>query len=152
MPQPLDPDNVADSDANTAIPEPVSDREAWEDDLDSVDPQDNDRMHQTNLMPAGTFVVLATLFFAAMLFAPKFIGALANLGRPDVKVALGTVQRIHFIGGLGRDTQIDTESHSLLVNGIAHVQPGTKLEQRKGFWGTEVCARDTGACWELLSQ
>ena len=152
MPQPLDPNNVDDSNANTAIPEPVSDRDAWEDDLDSVDPQDNDRMHQTNLMPTGTFVVLATLFFAAMLFAPRFIGALANLGRPDVKVALGTVQRIYFVGGLGRDTQIDTESQSLLVNGIAHLQPGTTLEQRKGFWGPEVCARDTSACWKLVSQ
>jgi hypothetical protein len=34
-----------------------------------------------------------------------------------------------------------------IVNDIANLKPSTMLEQRKGFWATEDCVRDTSACW-----
>jgi hypothetical protein len=97
-------------------------------------------------------ILLFALLIQITIFSPQIIGAIANLVKPSERVFLGTVQKVTFIGGFGASTQVDTESHSVLLRGAANIRQGARLERRKDSWAVQVCDMQTGACWDLISQ
>jgi hypothetical protein len=86
------------------------------------------------------------LLMAAVLTAPQWLWSLQHMNDPTTPVPVGVVQRIHFIGNLGVDSQIDTEEHSLLVRGVTRFTKGAVLEQRKSFWNLKICEVGTQQC------
>jgi hypothetical protein len=62
------------------------------------------------------------------------------------RLPVGVVHRIHFIGNLGVDSQIDTVVRSLLVRGVTRFQKGSVLEQRKTLWNLKICEAGTTYC------
>lgn len=65
---------------------------------------------------------------------------------------IGAVTAVHFVGGWGYDTQIDTASHSVLVSGIATMEHGVRLETRTGYKDTQVCVVGSSTCWHWMGQ
>lgn len=97
-------------------------------------------------------ILLFALLIQITIFLPQIIDALTNLVKPSERAFLGTVQKVTFIGGFGASTQVDTESHSVLLRGAASVRQGARLERRKDSWAVQVCDMQTRACWDLISQ
>ena len=70
--------------------------------------------------------------------------------RPKVQ-ALGRVQRIAYIGGLGLQTQVDTETQSVLLDGVVRLPLHTVIELRTyEVEDEEVCAVGVRQCWRAL--
>ena len=63
---------------------------------------------------------------------------------------IGPVTAVHFVGGWGYDTQVDTATHSVLISGIANLEHGAMLETRSGHKGNRVCMVGTSKCWHWL--
>ena len=104
------------------------------------------------LVMVMVMVMVMAIAFQILWFSPRLIRAVANLGQPDERVWLGTVRKVTFIGGFSTSTQVDTETQTLLLRGAVGLKPGATLERRKGFWDTQACEPQTGACWDLLSR
>ena len=111
--------------------------------------------HGSRAFDARTVFLFLLFAFAMLLFMaivwPAIYDTLRS-GAPEriVVTSLGTVKRIHYIGGIGTDTQIDLEEHTVLVMGSAILDAGTALELRsRGKW-SEVCVASTSRCWERL--
>lgn len=124
--------------------------------LADEEPEDSDcadkpKPADSTMSSLGLILVMAVAF-QLLWFSPRLIRAVANLGQPDERVWLGTVRKVTFIGGFTTATQVDTETRTLLLRGAAGLQPGATLERRKGFWDTQACELQTGACWDLLSR
>lgn len=100
----------------------------------------------------------------AVFFATIFLTSLGFLWWSEIKLLLGvdistmavqpfgTVQRVSFISNLGYDTQVDTETRSLLLSGFAEIPRGTPLELRTEGQLRIVCASGTAHCWRLLGR
>lgn len=56
------------------------------------------------------------------------------------------------IGSVGVNTQIETESATLLLRGAADIKKNAELERREGLLGVQVCEVGTQSCWELMSR
>lgn len=98
--------------------------------------------------------VIGTLALAllAVICWPSISGVIDRMRGPPVTQFLGTVQRIRFVGGFGRDTEVQTETGTFLLRGARHLAVGTPLERRQGVFGNEVCVVATDVCHELLSR
>lgn len=73
-----------------------------------------------------------------------------GLGAGDQREYLGTVQKISYVGGLGSDTQVDTETRTLLLRGPVILTKGTALERRILNFTSDVCVVKTDQCWHLM--
>ncbi|WP_114968236.1 hypothetical protein [Rhodoferax ferrireducens] len=125
--------------------------ELADEELEDPDCADKPKPADSTMSSLGLILAMAVAF-QLLWFSPRIIRAVANLGQPDERVLLGTVRKVTFIGGFSTATQIDTETQTLLLRGAASLQPGASLERRKGFWDTQACELQTGACWDLLSR
>ncbi|MDO8767373.1 MAG: hypothetical protein Q7K57_01430 [Burkholderiaceae bacterium] len=136
-----------------AVPEncPEDPCDLPEEDQEYMDSEEKPKPRESMLGSLGLILVVFALL-QVMLFSPEIFRALVNMGKPDVRVFLGTVQKVTYVGGFGTSTQVDTENQTLLLRGAASFKLGAQLERRKGFWDTEVCELQTGACWDLKSQ
>ena len=113
--------------------------------------QDSPKPKDSDISAIGLILIFA-LLIQITIFSPQIVGALTNLVKPSERAFLGTVQKVTFIGGFGTSTQVDTESHSVLLRGAASIRQGVRLERRKDSWAVQVCDMQTSACWDLLSQ
>ena len=102
-----------------------------------------------DLTPWLLLIMLLTLMLVVL--TPLAWRAIRAYGLPDVTRPLGTVQRITFLGGWGTTTQVDTQTHSVLLRGAVNLTLGTELEQRKKFWGFEVCEVHSERCESMVS-
>lgn len=107
---------------------------------------------KTSEPPYALLMLLAVLVFVFLIYLPQILAALVNVDKPHERVALGTVQRITYVGGIGDRTQIDTEIQSYLVRGIVSLRKGEALQQRKTLWGRELCGLDHGICAEQFGE
>jgi hypothetical protein len=65
---------------------------------------------------------------------------------------LGVLQKITYVGSFGVDTQIETESQTLLLRGSADLNKGARLERREGLFDIQVCVVGTDSCWGLRNR
>jgi hypothetical protein len=124
--------------------------ERFDQELAQQECEDPPKPKGTDRSALGLIIVFA-LLIQATIYSPQIVGALTNLTQPGERVFLGTVQKVAFTGGLGTATQVDTESHTLLLRGAASLTPGARLERRKGWWAMQACDMQTSACWDLIN-
>ena len=93
-----------------------------------------------------------SLMLLALLFLPWTMRVVNSLLAPAEKEYLGTVQKITYVGGLGNDTQIDTETRTFLLRGPVIINKGARLELRKGAFDSQVCDLVTGVCRALIGR
>ncbi len=93
---------------------------------------------------------LAALITMALAWPEIYEWMKSGPPQPVVVTPLGEVQQIHYIGGLGRDTQIDLKNQSVLVMGAAALQNGVELELRTQGRQAHVCITQTQRCWTRL--
>lgn len=96
------------------------------------------------------FFCLMGLMLLALLFLPWTLRLINSIGAPAEREYLGTVQKITYVGGLGPDTQVDTESRTLLLSGPVVIQKGIPLERRIGRFDSDICIAKTDQCWHLM--
>ena len=92
-------------------------------------------------------ILALPLSFILIPWVGKQVNSLGVLTKPQF---LGTVQKISYVGGLGPDTQVDTEHRTLLLSGAVVIEKGIALELRKGRLSSEVCIVKTDQCWHLM--
>ena len=101
------------------------------------------------------FGVFITLLIIASLLLPWIPEWFQNTGSKTVhakRESLGKLQTITYFGSVGVNTQIETESATLLLRGAADIKKGAELERREGLLGIQVCEAGTESCWELMSR
>jgi hypothetical protein len=91
--------------------------------------------------------LMASCLLTAVVFWPYILGILSVLWAPEVVTEVGTVQKIHFVGGFRISTQIDTESRTLLLWNIVDLPRGTPLQMREDFYERRACVANTQRCW-----
>jgi hypothetical protein len=96
------------------------------------------------------WLIPLTLLAMGVVSAPQWLWALEHWSDPTTPVAQGTVQRVHYIGNLGIDSQIDTETRSFMVRGVSHLQKGWNVETRKSTWSVQLCSTDAAVCEDLM--
>jgi hypothetical protein len=98
--------------------------------------------------------VIAALFlmFAFIVAWPWTSKLIDRLKGPPQTEYLGVVQSISFVGGFGMTTQVQTDTHTFLVNGAWSLPRGTRLERRETITAHLVCIIDTDVCDRLLSR
>ena len=107
------------------------------------------------LLIAMVLLALSTMLTIAAWRSPSSSLSLARwwldtADRPKV-MALGRVQRITYIGGLGLQTQVDTETQSVLLDGVVRLPLHTVIELRSySVEDEEVCAVGVKRCWRAL--
>lgn len=65
---------------------------------------------------------------------------------------LGVLQKITYVGSFGVDTQIETESQTLLLRGSADLDKGARLERREGLFNVQVYVVGMYSCWDLRNR
>lgn len=101
------------------------------------------------------FAVFITLLIIASLLLPWIPEWFQNTGSKTVHAQrenLGKLQTTTYIGSVGVNTQIETQSATLLLRGAADINKGAELERREGLLGIQVCEVGTDSCWELMSR
>ena len=101
------------------------------------------------------FAVFITLLIIATLLLPWIPEWFQNTGSKTVHAKrenLGKLITLNYIGSLGVNTQIETQSTTLLLRGAADIKRGAALERREGLLGIQVCEVGTDSCWELMSR
>ncbi|GAB3493902.1 hypothetical protein GCM10027399_14320 [Curvibacter fontanus] len=96
------------------------------------------------------FFGVVFLIMLSLIFWPWTYRAINSIGVPAQRQYIGTVQKITYVGGFGANTQIDTESRTLLLNGVANLQKGERLEERLNLMDSDVCKVGTDQCWHLM--
>ncbi len=98
--------------------------------------------------------LLAATSLTALVFWPFAWGFLTDewtvIQASGTVTPLGTVQKIYFVGGLITNTQVETESRTLLLFSRVIVAKGTALELREDYFGRQVCVKGTQRCWRAL--
>ncbi|OYT90531.1 MAG: hypothetical protein CFE43_17900 [Burkholderiales bacterium PBB3] len=97
-----------------------------------------------------------TLVLGSLLAAPHWLWVIDHWNDSTTPVPVGSVQRIHFIGDWGINTQIDTEDRSFVVHDMTRLQKGSRIEQRKTRDSLQLCAVDVARtvlhCEDLMRQ
>jgi hypothetical protein len=106
---------------------------------------------QSSHWEAIVFFCLMLTLMLALVFWPSTKQLIPGLRTPTPAEYLGAVQRITFVGGLGKTTQIDTESRTFLLQGAVQINKGVRLELRRGIMDVEVCEVATQNCRDLVS-
>ena len=100
---------------------------------------------------APYIIGLLVLMLLALICWPYTSALIRRVSHPPQAEYLGSVQSISFIGGLGSDTQVWTETRTFLLRGALHLKTGTPLQRRPGAIDDQVCVVDTELCHHLLS-
>ena len=112
--------------------------------------------HSSSFLTDLVWMAFWTLVLGGLLAAPHWLWVLAHWNDSTTPVPVGTVQRIHFIGDWGINTQIDTEDRSFVVHGMTRFQKGSQIEQRKTRDSLRLCevddARTVLHCEDLMRQ
>ena len=101
------------------------------------------------------FGTVITLLIIASLLLPWIPEWFQNTGSKTVhakRESLGKLLELTYIGSVGVNTQIGTQSATLLLRGAADIKKGAELERREGLLGIQVCEAGTESCWELMSR
>ena len=101
-----------------------------------------------------SFYVLLVTAPMLMLYLPEILWAFKHSGEPDQAVSIGTVQKVSFVGGVQRASQIETDSTRVLVKGLVKSKVGTALVQRNGRFGLEICeapVSESAPCWAVIA-
>lgn len=101
------------------------------------------------------FGIFLTLLIIATLLLPWIPQWFQNTGSKTVHAKrenLGTLQKLTYIGSVGVNTQIETQSTTLLLRGAADIKKGVQVERREGWLGVQVCEVGSQSCWELMSR
>ena len=93
--------------------------------------------------------LLACMLSALLAFWPWVFGSLSAMQAPAVVTDAGTVLKIRYVSGFRTDTQIDTESQSFLVRGVANLCLGTPLQVKVDFFGRRLCISGSDNCGVL---
>ena len=93
--------------------------------------------------------LLACMLSTLLAFWPWVFGSLLAMQAPAVVTDAGTVLKIRYVSGFRTDTQIDTESQSFLVRGVANLSLGTPLQVKVDFFVRRLCISDTESCGVL---
>jgi hypothetical protein len=102
---------------------------------------------------AGLWFLLTLLtMMLSLIFLPQIVRFANGIATPIAGEYLGSVQKVDFIGGLGHDTQVQTETRTVLIRGAVELANGTKLERRRTFLTDDVCEVGTNVCRDLLSE
>lgn len=96
------------------------------------------------------WLFLAVIVLPVLIFTSWGERLINGLGAGDQREYLGTVQKISYIGGLGSNTQVDTETRTLLLRGPVILTQGTALERRILNFTSDVCVVKTDQCWHLM--
>jgi hypothetical protein len=99
------------------------------------------------------FLVLGFLgvMMLALLFWPVTKQFIPGMEDPERRQALGAVQKVTYVGGFSRSTQIDTATGSYLLRGAILIRNGAQMEERSTYFGSVVCEVGTDVCAEMLS-
>jgi hypothetical protein len=112
--------------------------------------------HASSFLTDLVWMAFWTLVLGSLLTAPHWLWVIAHWNDSPTPVPVGTVQRIHFIGDWGINTQIDTEQRSFVVQGMTRFQKGSRIEQRKTRDSLQLCAVDDARtvlhCEDLIRQ
>lgn len=95
-------------------------------------------------------VGIASLFL--MLVIRDCVSNSGSKTRHAEREYLGVLQKITYVGSFGVDTQIETESQTLLLRGSADLNKGARLERREGLFDIQVCVVGTESCWGLRNR
>lgn len=130
--------------------------------------QDTQALSRTKELPDGplpgpvktkrefpVFGVFITLLIIASLLLPWIPEWFQNTGSKTLHAKrenLGKLVKLTYIGSVGVNTQIETQSATLLLRGAADIKKGAELERREGLLGIQVCEVGTESCWELMSR
>lgn len=88
-----------------------------------------------------------------MLYFPEILWAIKHSGEPEQTVSIGIVQKVSFVSGLQKTSQLETDSTRVLVKGLVKTKVGTALVQRNARFGLEVCEATAAAstpCWSVI--
>lgn len=103
-----------------------------------------------DMLRVGLFFAAMFLILFGMLVLPH-LKLLFGMDLSEMAVQpIGSVQRISFISNMGYDTQVDTETRSLLLSGFVEIPRNTPMELRTRGRLTIACASGTTNCWRLL--
>ncbi len=102
--------------------------------------------HKSSFTADLKWIASLSLLMSSVLTAPQWLWSLELRNDPTTPVEVGVVQRVHFIGNLGIDSQIDTEDMSFMVQGVTRFRKGMRLEQHKSFFDLELCDVETQHC------
>jgi hypothetical protein len=118
---------------------------------DELNGEDTPEPKDTGYSLAPLFIFcLMGLMLLSFLMLPWADGVINSIGISEKRDYLGTVQKITYVGNFGPDTQIDTESRTLLLRGPVVIEKGVPLEQRVGNFYSDVCLVKTDQCWHLM--
>lgn len=95
------------------------------------------------------FLLLALAVLAGTAYLPAFLRANAEL--PPVE-ALGPVQRVSYLGGLGTWTQVELPGRTVLLKRAVELDVGTEVVRRRGMFAEALCVEGTKRCFDLASR
>ena len=109
-------------------------------DDDLADCNSDKNRQASSFMTDLVWIVFWTVLLGSLLSAPHWLWVIDHWNDSTTPVPVGTVQRIHFIGNWGIDTQIDTEDRSFVVKGMTRFKKGNRIEQHKTPDALQLCA------------
>jgi hypothetical protein len=102
------------------------------------------------LLAIEHWLLIGLVFLFTYLFWPDLKPVLGIAPSVTSSSSVGTVQQVRFMDGLGYDTQVNTETHSFMVSGLAGLDRNTPLELRTQDGRRVLCVSTTNACWRVL--
>lgn len=93
-----------------------------------------------------------TLLLISLIALPWLLPLIEESGKPPRIESLGKVTRVHFVGGFGTATQVETLTKTLLLGGAVELAVGTEIERRTTRLTDELCAVGTQHCHEIASR
>ena len=102
--------------------------------------------------PGELWMLLKFLLTSGLLLSlalwPYTFGKLAAVWEPDVVKDIGVIKQLHYVGGFGISTQIDTEVGTFLIWDRVNLPRGTLLQARDSYFGRRICLANTKRCWD----
>lgn len=95
------------------------------------------------------FILLAFVVLVGTAYLPWFLRADAEL--PTVE-ALGQVQKVSYLGGLGTWTQVELPGRTILLHRAVEIDVGTDAVRRRGMFSEELCVAGTTRCFDVASR
>lgn len=95
------------------------------------------------------FLALATVVMVGLVFLPGILRAVSESPRVE---ALGKVQRVNYLGGLGTWTQVELPGKTLLLHRSVELDVGMEVERRTGLFSDQLCVPAGNRCFEIASR
>lgn len=104
--------------------------------------------HKTNRAML-IFILLAFVVLVGTAYLPWFLRADAEL--PTAQ-ALGQVQKVSYLGGLGTWTQVELPGRTVLLHRAVELDVGTEVVRQRGMFDEELCVAGTTRCFDVASR